>query len=68
MKAVMKFHKPQDIAATISLTMTMEQWGDLRERLKGAPYSGPAHWLREAIDDLHQRAARELRHEPEDQA
>lgn len=67
MRAVLKFKEPRDIAATISLTMTMEEWSDLKAILSAAPFYGPAQWLREAINDLHQRATVQLQYEPEGQ-
>ncbi len=58
MKATMRLTKPDDVEATISLTMTLAQWKELRIPLAEDKNYRPGGKLREAIDDLVRQATR----------
>ncbi len=58
MKASMKLTKPDDVEATISLTMTLEQWKLLRVSVSDDPHYQPGGKLRATIDDLVSQATR----------
>ena len=52
MRAKVTIFNPAAISATISVTMTLEQWAQLRKDMKDAPSYGPAGNLKNAIDEL----------------
>lgn len=56
MKASMKLTKPDDVEATISLTMTLEQWKLLRTSVADEASYRPGGQLRQAIDNLVRQA------------
>lgn len=49
MRARLKIEKPEDIEATITMTMTLQEWELLRDQLKQAH---PSWRLASVIDDL----------------
>ena len=55
MRADISIDNPARVSATISITMTLEQWSELRKGIKDAPYYGPAQTLRQAIDELSEK-------------
>ncbi len=67
-RAVTKITNPDSIEVTISFTLTVANWKNLRKQIDNVEYHGPAHWLREAINDLTRKVERELDYtEPEDE-
>lgn len=58
MKASMKLTKPDEVEATISLTMTLEQWKLLRVSVSADQSYEPGGKLRQAIDDLVRQATK----------
>jgi hypothetical protein len=58
MKASMKLTKPDDVEATITLTMTLAQWKLLRVSVVDDAGYQPGGKLREAIDDLVRQATK----------
>ena len=58
MKATIRLAKPEDVEATISLTMTLLQWKELRTSIAEDKLYEPGGKLREAIDDLVRQATR----------
>ncbi len=56
MRAIFKFIQPNDVEATMSITMTVGQWRALRDQLSGSQHPG---WkLRSTIIDLLAEADR----------
>ncbi len=49
MKAIFQIDKPEKVQATMSITMTIEEWEKLRDQLT---QSFPSWWLGEAIRDI----------------
>ncbi|MCT7662359.1 hypothetical protein [Shinella kummerowiae] len=60
MKAHIAFVDPKNIEASVTLTMTVERWMDLRKAMDGQPYYGAAQQLRAAVDDLVERVGRRI--------
>lgn len=58
MKATLRLAKPEDVEATISLTMTLAQWKLLRVSVSADAFHEPGGTLRGAIDDLVRQATR----------
>ena len=58
MKASMKLTKPEEVEATISLTMTLAQCQTLRASVTSDHLYEPGGKLRQAIDDLVRQATR----------
>lgn len=58
MKAALRLTNPDAVEATISLTMTLEQWKILRVSLASDQHYEPGGKLRQAIDDLVRQATR----------
>lgn len=58
MKAKISIVEPENVMASITLTMTVAGWRQLREAMAGEPYYGPAQQLREAVDDLTRKVER----------
>lgn len=58
MKASLKLTNPDEVEATISLTMTLEQWKLLRASVSSDQHYEPGGKLRQAIDDLVRQATR----------
>lgn len=56
MKAKIAITNPNKIEATISLTMTLEQWQDLRKEMKDMPFYGATQALRGSIDELVEKS------------
>ena len=54
MKAILVIDNPQNVEATISLTLPLKDWKRLREQLKAYEY--PSHDIIDAIDDLTRQA------------
>jgi hypothetical protein len=54
----MKLTKPDDVEATITLTMTLAQWKMLRASVLEDPGYQPGGKLRETIDDLVRQATK----------
>lgn len=55
MKATISVTNPDEIEATISITLTLKQWVELRKEIKDVAFYGPGHQLRSAIDELSQK-------------
>lgn len=66
MRANVEISNPAAVSATISFTMTLEQWVQLRKDMKDAPFYGPAMTLRNAIDELSDRVNKVFHFECED--
>ncbi len=58
MKASLRLTNPDLVEATISMTMTLEQWKLLRASLASEQHYEPGGKLRQAIDDLVRQATR----------
>jgi hypothetical protein len=67
-KADIKLEKPNDLRATVSITLTLQQWVELRDSMKDLPYYGGAQALREAVYQLVDKACTVYRYEPEVEA
>lgn len=68
MKATIELENPNDLRATISMTLTLEDWVKLRTQMDGMPYYGGAQELRQAITVLTNKACANFQYEPEEQA
>jgi hypothetical protein len=64
-KADIKLEKPNDLRATVSITLTLQQWVELRDSMKDLPYYGGAQALREAVYQLVDKACTAYGYEPE---
>lgn len=66
MKAAIEIVEPKKVVASITLTMSVEAWQDLRKALDDQPLYGPAQQLRAAVDDLVQKVAYKINYSSSD--
>lgn len=52
MKAKIEINDPLAIVASVTLTMSVRQWQELRDSMRDAPFYGPWQQVRDAVRDL----------------
>ncbi len=57
MRAEIRIERPGEIPARLTLTMTLDELREIREKLGTVPLYGPVGWLRDAINDLERKAS-----------
>lgn len=65
MKALLDIEKPNSVKATISLTLTLEQWIELKGQLKDAPLYGASGELKDAVNQLIMKLCSTIGYYPE---
>lgn len=66
MKAKIEIVDPKKILASVTLTMSVEHWQELRKAMDGQPFYGPARHLRDAVDELVGKVASKINYSAED--